>query len=438
MRRPRPSCPKEVPARHPESLMMGYAYHPEWSEGALKSPIFQTSTFVFRSAEEGKHFFSLAYGLQAPEPGEIQGLIYSRINNPDLEILEERLRVWDDAEACAVFNSGMAAITTMLFEILRPGDAVLFSEPVYGGTDHFLKKVLTRWGIRAVPIPPFSTEKEILAIAKSLEGSLAMIYIETPANPTNILTDIAACARVAKACSRLDRKVLTAVDNTFLGPLFQHPLRHGADLVVYSATKFIGGHSDVVAGAVLGSCELISAIKANRTFHGTLAGPWTGWLILRSLETLKLRMTCQMKNAQKVAAFLAEHPRIRRVLYPGFLKEGDPQREIYDRQCLKPGALISFEVDGGEAEAFEVLNRLRLVKLAVSLGGTESLAEHPASMTHADVDPDTKRRLGISDSLVRLSVGVENPDDIADDLNQALSGAGILAAPRGMTAERRS
>jgi methionine-gamma-lyase len=406
----------------PESLMMSHAYHPEWSEGAIKCPIFQTSTFVFHSAEEGKHFFDLAYGLREPEPGESHGLVYSRINNPDLEILEDRLCLWDGAEACAVFNSGMAAIATTLHELLRPGDAVLFSEPLYGGTDHLLKKVMTRWGVQPVAIPNFSSESEIQAIARKTGRDLALIFIETPANPTNTLTDIAVCARVARECSRGDRKVLLAVDNTFLGPLWQHPLKHGADLVLYSATKFIGGHSDVIAGAALGSKELISRIKANRTFLGTLGGPWTGWLIMRSLETLKLRMTCQMKNAQRIAAFLAEHPKVKRVYYPGLLEEGDPQRQIYLRQCLKPGALISFDVDGDQTEAFQFLNRLRLVKLAVSLGGTESLAEHPATMTHADVGPETKRRLGITGSMIRLSVGIEHPEDVMSDLQQALVG----------------
>jgi methionine-gamma-lyase len=421
MRRRKTVWQRDPSPRRPESLMMSHAYHPEWSEGAIKCPIFQTSTFVFRSAEEGKHFFELAYGLREPEPGEVPGLIYSRINNPDLEILEERLKVWDGAEACAIFNSGMAAISTTLYHLLRPGDAILYTEPLYGGTDHLITKVLPRWGITAIPIPPRTGEEEILRLAHKAGDRLAIVFVETPGNPTNTLVDIAACARAAKECSAPGRKVLVAVDNTFLGPLFQHPLRHGADLVIYSATKFIGGHSDVVAGAVLGDADTITAIKATRTFHGTLADPWTGWLLLRSLETLKLRMTCQMKNAQKIAAFLAAHPRVRKVHYPGLLEEGDPQRAIYDRQCLKPGALISFEVEGGEPEAFAVLNRLRLVKLAVSLGGTESLAEHPATMTHADVDPETKQAIGITDSLIRLSVGVEAPEDIQEDLDQALS-----------------
>jgi methionine-gamma-lyase len=247
-----------------------------------------------------------------------------------------------------------------------------------------------------------------------------MIYIETPANPTNCLVDIAACADVARTHSTDDRKVLVAVDNTFLGPLWQHPLDHGADLVLYSLTKFVGGHSDLIAGAVLGSEDLITRVKATRTFFGSMAGPWTGWLLLRSMETLKLRMTSQMKNARYVADFLADHPKVEAVHYLGHLEEGDRDFEIYERQCVSPGSMISFEVQGGEAEAFRLLNHLQLVKLAVSLGGTESLAEHPGSMTHSDVPPAEQARMGITPAMVRLSVGVENPDDLIADLTQAL------------------
>jgi methionine-gamma-lyase len=252
---------------------------------------------------------------------------------------------------------------------------------------------------------------------------LRMIYVETPANPTNSLVDIAACARLARECSTPERRVRVAVDNTFLGPLWQHPLEHGADLVIYSLTKFVGGHSDVIAGAVLGSAEDIGLVKGTRTFFGSMAGPWTGWLLLRSLETLKLRMTSQMKNARYVADFLAEHPKVQAVHYLGHLTEDDADCAVYRRQCLAPGSMISFEVTGGEPEAFRLLNHLKLIKLAVSLGGTESLAEHPATMTHADVPHDDQARMGITPALVRLSVGVEHPDDLIADLAQALEHA---------------
>ncbi len=407
----------------PESLMMGYAYRPEWSEGALKSPIFQTSTFVFKTAEEGKAFFEVAYGLRQPGPAERPGLIYTRINNPDLEILEDRLAVWDDAEACTVFASGMAAIATTLMEFVHPGDVVLYSCPLYGGTDHLLKHVLTRHGVAPVGFPAGAGAEVIeqrLAAVKG-KGPLAAIVVETPANPTNALVDLAACADVAHRHSVPNRRALVLVDNTFLGPLWQQPLKHGADIVLYSATKFIGGHSDVIAGAALGAKALIDRVRALRTFFGTLADPWTGWLLLRSLETLKLRMTSQMKNARYVADYLADHPKVERVYYLGHLQEGDPQYAVYRKQCVAPGSIVSFDVKGGEREAFRLLNALRLIKLAVSLGGTESLAEHPFTMTHADVSPEDKRAVGITDQMVRLSVGIEHPEDTIADLEQALA-----------------
>lgn len=404
----------------PESLMMSYGYSPALSEGAIKCPIFQTSTFVFPSAAAGKAFFEVAYGLRPPREGEKEALAYSRLNNPDLEVLEDRLKLWDEAEACALFESGMAAITTTLLALLSPGDLLLHSEPLYGGTDHFVHHVLPRFGIHAVGFHHDATAADLERLLEGAPGKLAMVYVETPANPTNALFDIALCAGVARARRTPDRRVPVIVDNTFLGPLWQHPLAHGADAVVYSATKYIGGHSDLIAGAVLGSKELMAPVRAMRTFMGTMAGPWTSWLLLRSLETLKLRMTCQMKNARYVADFLADHPAVERVYYPGHLSEGTAQHALYRRQCLAPGAMISFDVVGGEAEAFRVLDALKLIKLAVSLGGTESLAEHPYTMTHADVPPEKKRRLGLTEQLIRLSVGVEHPEDLIADLGHAL------------------
>jgi methionine-gamma-lyase len=406
---------------HPESLMMSYGYDPALSEGAIKCPIFQTSTFVFKTAEEGKSFFELAYGLRRPNPNEQMGLIYSRLNNPDLEILEDRLTLWDRAEAAAVFASGMAAISTSLLALLRPGDVVLHSEPVYGGTDYLLKHILPSYGMQVAGFlagTPIEQVEERLR-RDGLAERLALIFLETPANPTNALVDIAACAALAGRLGG-ERRPIVAVDNTFLGPLWQHPLAHGADLVLYSATKYIGGHSDLIAGVALGSSALITQIKVFRTILGTMAGAHTGWLLLRSLETLKLRMTAQMQTARHVADFLAEHPKVARVHYLGQLSESDPQYALYRRQCLSPGAMIAFEVVGGEAEAFRLLNSLRLIHLAVSLGGTESLAEHPASMTHADVDPEERIEMGITPAMVRLSVGVEHPDDLIADLEQAL------------------
>ncbi|MFN6177635.1 MAG: cystathionine gamma-synthase family protein [Flavobacteriales bacterium] len=406
---------------HPESLMMSHGYKPALSEGAIKCPIFQTSTFVFKSAEDGKAFFEVAYGLREKRDKEELGLIYSRLNNPDLQILEERLCLWDEAEECAVFESGMSAISTCLLEFLSPGDVLLFSNPLYGGTDHFIKHVLTRFGVEVMGFYPWEQEQLPELVKRSGKADrIKMIFIETPANPTNTLIGISACAELARSLSTPEKQVLLAVDNTYMGPLWQHPLKLGADLVLYSATKYIGGHSDVIAGACLGSKELMARVKGLRTFLGCMAGPWTGWLLLRSLETLKARMDIQARNAEQVAAYLLNHPKVAKVFYLGQLD--DPaQQAIFDDQCLTAGAMLSFTVHGGEAEAFRFLNGLKLVKLAVSLGSTESLAEHPASMTHAGVDPAERSKLGIGDNLVRLSVGVEHPSDLIADLGRALN-----------------
>ena len=408
------------PKLRPESLMMSYGYKPELSQGAIKCPIFQTSTFVFQKAEDGKAFFEVAYGLREQGEKEELGLIYSRLNNPDLEILEDRLSLWENAEDCAVFESGMSAITTMLLEFLSPGDVLFYSNPIYGGTDHFIKQTLTRFGIEVIGFYPWDQDRLEEIVRKSGKADrLKLIYVETPANPTNILIDIAACSRVAKTFSTAEKPVLVAVDNTYMGPLWQHPMKQGADLVLYSATKYIGGHSDVIAGACLGSNELIGRVKGMRSFLGCMAGPWTGWLLLRSLETLKPRMETQARNAEQVAAYLQSHPKVKKVHYLGFLDTPE-QQAIFDNQCFSAGAMLSFDVQGGEPEAFRFLNALKLVKLAVSLGSTESLAEHPATMTHVGVDPVEREKLGITGGLVRLSVGVEHPEDLIWDLGQAL------------------
>lgn len=408
---------------NPESLMMSYGYKPALSEGAIKCPIFQTSTFVFKTAEEGKSFFEVAYGKRVLRPKEQTGLIYSRINNPDLEILETRLCLWDEAEEGAVFESGMAAISTTVLELLKPGDLLLHSEPIYGGTDHFFKHILAKFGIDSVGFMPNQSKEEVIKIIKETgkANKLAMIFIESPANPTNDLIDMKMCVDIAKKFSTKDKKVITAIDNTFLGPVFSHPLKHNFDLVLYSATKYIGGHSDVIAGACVGSKELMKRIKSFRSIMGTMASPNTGWLLLRSLETLKMRMTLQAENAIKIANWLNKHPKVEKVYYLGLLKKGQKQFQIYKRQCLSPGAMISFDVKGGEKDAFKVLNSLQLIKLAVSLGSTESLVEHPYSMTHTPVNDELKVKMNLTEKMIRLSVGVENYKDIIADIDQALA-----------------
>ncbi|MFG1690833.1 cystathionine gamma-synthase family protein [Gemmatimonadota bacterium] len=406
----------------PESLMMSYGYRPEWSEGSVKAPIFATSTFVFKTAEEGKAFFELAYGLREKGPSEEMGLIYSRLNNPSLEILEDRLTLWDEAEAGAVFSSGMSALSTAFFTFLKPGDVIAFSEPIYGGTEYLLHNVLPTFDIEAVPFRASDCPE---ALTEALDvgdrrSRLKMIFIETPSNPTNDLVDIETCSDIARECSTVDRQVLVAVDNTFLGPVYQHPLKFGADLVIYSLTKYVGGHSDLIGGAVLGSRDLVNQVKGTRTFFGSIAGPFTGFLLLRSLETLKIRMATSVEVAQRLADYLRDHSKIRAVHYLGHLTPDHPDYATYKKQCLAPGGMIAFEVEGGEEECFRFLNALKIIKLAVSLGGTESLAEHPGTMTHSDIPADEQSSIGITPALVRISVGIEDADDLIADLTQAL------------------
>lgn len=405
----------------PESKMMSEGYNPFWSEGAIKPPLFQTSTFEFACAEDGKEFFARAYGLKEADDKPM-GLIYSRLNNPNLEILETRLCQWDEAEACAVFSSGMAGITSVIMEFTKPGDFILASLPIYGGTSHFLSHILPKYNITPLFFLPSQSEEEInqLIDDAGARNLLALILTETPTNPTNQLVDLRMCKRIANACKNGEENTLLAVDNTFMGPIWQQPLQFGADLVMYSATKYIGGHSDVVAGAVLGNNELIGRVKGHRTFYGNMPSPQTAWMLTRSLETLKVRMEQQARNAEEVAKFLAKHPMVEKLYYLGDLQD-EREQDIFDSHFSSAGAMIAFDIVGGEKEAFQFLNALTLVKLAVSLGGTESLAQHPNTMTHTDMSDELKEISGVSPQLIRISIGLENANDIIDDLSYAFS-----------------
>jgi methionine-gamma-lyase len=407
----------------PDTLMMGYGYDPHLSEGALKPPIFQTSTFVFENAQAGKDFFSLAYGLREKGPKEEPGLIYSRINNPNLEVLEDRLALWDRAERSLTFASGMAAISTTLWAFLRPGDVLVHSEPIYGGSEYLFHNILPQFGIKRIGFAADGGREAVdqaLAEAQKV-GRVAAIYVETPANPTNGLVDLEYCKQQGEAlrqeCGTYPPLI---VDNTFLGPLWQTPLKNGADLVIHSLTKYVGGHSDLIAGSCSGSAEFIEPVAGMRTILGTMSDPFTGWMLIRSLETLRLRMESAGRGAGSVAEFLRRHNKVTSVNYLGFLTEGSEQYDVFQRHCKGAGSTFSFEVAGGEAEAFKVLDSLKVIKLAVSLGGTETLAQHPATMTHSDVPPEDQVRMGITSSMIRISVGVETPEDLVADLSQAL------------------
>ena len=406
----------------PESEMMGASYDPHLSEGSAKVPIFQTSTFVFKNAEEGKAHFHIAYGLRKKNIGESMSLAYSRINNPNAEIAEDRLKLWDNADACALFQSGMAAITTTILELTKPNTLILHSSPLYGGTDHFIEHVLPKYNIKSMYFDSFDSLEKIIQEKEKKFPSLevSLVYIESPANPTNSIVDIKKSKDLANHFSSDKNKVYVAIDNTFMGPVFSQPIDHGADVVLYSATKYIGGHSDLVAGAASGSSEIIDRLKGMRVFMGNMASPFTCWLITRSLETLKIRMEKSAENAKKIAEMLNNNSKIEKVHYLSLIDENTEQYKVYKKQYSSSGGMISIDIKGGEKEAFKFLDNLKLIKLAVSLGGTESLACHPFSMTHADVSIETKNKIGMGESLVRLSIGIEDPDDLINDIKNSL------------------
>jgi methionine-gamma-lyase len=407
----------------PSTLMMGHGYDPKLSEGSLKPPIFLTSTFAFESAAAGKRHFE---GVTGKRPGGAEGLVYSRFNGPNQEILEDRLSVWEDAEEGLVFSSGMSAIATVLLAHVRQGDVVIHSGPLYAATETLINRVLGRFGVTFLDFPAGASREEVDAIFEQAKGRcmgagrVAIIYLESPANPTNALVDIE-MVKEARDAAFPDDPPPIAMDNTFLGPLWQQPLQHGADISLYSLTKYAGGHSDLVAGGVLGDKKWLDPIRAMRNTIGTITDPNTAWMVCRSLETVELRMTRAGENAEKVCEFLRGHPKVEGVGYLGFLEDGTSQKDIYDRHCSGAGSTFSVFIKGGEAESFRFLDALKVAKLAVSLGGTETLASHPAAMTHLSVPDARKKALGITDNLVRISIGVEDPDDLIADFEQALA-----------------
>ncbi|HEY0625701.1 MAG TPA: cystathionine gamma-synthase family protein [Allosphingosinicella sp.] len=419
-RRPKPDV-LEIGGRKlkPSTLMMGHGYDPALSEGSLKPPIFLTSTFVFENAAAGKRHFE---GVTGKRPGGAEGLVYSRFNGPDQEILEDRLSVWEDAEDALSFSSGMSAIATLLLTFVQPGDVIVHSGPLYAATETLIGRILGKFGITWLDFPAGAERSEIEQVMEraKAQGRVSLIYLESPANPTNQLVDVQAVAAARDALfANEEAKPPIAIDNTFLGPLWSRPLDHGADLSVYSLTKYAGGHSDLVAGGVVGSKALINPIRMMRNTIGTITDPNSAWMLLRSLETLELRMSRAGENAAKVCAFLRDHPKVETVGYLGFLEDGR-QADIYRRHCTGAGSTFSLYLKGGEREAFAFLDSLKIAKLAVSLGGTETLASAPAAMTHLSVPDERKAALGISDNLVRISIGVEDADDLIADFEQAL------------------
>jgi methionine-gamma-lyase len=406
--------------------MLNYGYDPQLSEGAVKPPVFLTSTFVFRTAEDGKDFFDFVSGRREPPEGMGAGLVYSRFNHPNSEIVEDRLSVYESAESCVLFSSGMAAISTTILAFARPGDVILHSQPLYGGTETLLAKTMAGLSIGAVGFADGLDEAAVRQAGDEAmrRGRVAMILIETPANPTNGLVDIAMIRRVADMIGKAQSYTpIVACDNTLLGPVFQRPIEHGADLSLYSLTKYVGGHSDLIAGAALGAKLLMKDVKALRSAIGTQLDPHSCWMLGRSLETLSLRMEKADANARVVADYLRGHPKVAKVHYLGHHAEKSPAGRLFAKQCRGAGSTFSFDIVGGQAAAAKFLNALQIFKLAVSLGGTESLASLPASMTHSGVPADIRERIGVLDSTIRLSIGIEHPSDLVADISQALSGA---------------
>ena len=406
----------------PSTLMMGYGFDPALSEGSLKPPIFLTSTFVFETAAEGKRFFEGITNKHG-SGGKAEGLVYSRFNGPNAEILEDRLKIWEDAEAALTFSSGMTAIAILLLTFVRPGDVVVHSGPLYAATETIINKILTQFGVHYIDFPAGADREEldeVMARAKA-KGHVALIYLESPANPTNALVDVEAVAAARGAAFSGEAELPPiAIDNTFLGPLWAKPLADGADISVYSLTKYAGGHSDLVAGGLVGKKALLDKVRLMRNVMGGICDPNTAWMLLRSLETLELRMTRAGESAVKVCEYLRDHPKVEKVGYLGFLEPGSRQEDIYKRHCTGAGSTFSLYLKGGEREAFAFLDALKIAKLAVSLGGTETLASAPAAMTHLSVPDERKAALGISDNLVRISIGVEKAEDLIADFDNAL------------------
>ncbi|WFU12057.1 cystathionine gamma-synthase family protein (plasmid) [Rhizobium sp. CB3090] len=411
---------------HPETQMLNYGYDPELSEGAVKPPVFLTSTFVFKSAEDGRDFFDYVSGRKVPPEGRGAGLVYSRFNHPNSEIVEDRLAVYEGTESGAVFSSGMSAIATTLLTFVRPGDAILHSQPLYGGTETLLAKTFLNLGVSAVGFADGVEEASVRAAAEDAmaKGRISVILIETPANPTNTLVDIAMIRRIADAIGeKQGHRPIFVCDNTLLGPVFQRPIDHGADISLYSLTKYVGGHSDLIAGAVLGRKAIIAQVKALRGSIGTQLDPHSCWMLGRSLETLQIRMERANSNAMAVADFLHNHAKVEQIHYLSYADASSATGRTFAAQCTGAGSTFSFDIKGGQPASFRFLNALQVFKLAVSLGGTESLASHPATMTHSGVPADVRQRIGVLDSTIRLSIGIEHPDDLIADLGQALDEA---------------
>jgi methionine-gamma-lyase len=377
-------------------------YDPYSMHGSLTPPIHVSSTYAFPTAEEGGRRFA----------GESEGYIYSRLGSPGARILEQRMASLEGAEAALVASSGMGAITSLMWTLVAPGDEIVTDHTLYGCTFKYFGHALARFGvsIRHVDL------RDPNELAKALSDKTKVVYFETPANPNMRVVDIAACAALAR-----DAGALTVVDNTYMTPYLQRPIELGADFVVHSATKYLGGHGDLIAGVVCGKAEAIDKVRYEgmKDMTGAVLGGFDVHLLLRGIKTLALRMERHCDSAEKVAAFLASHPAVETVHYPGL--PSDPGHEVMARQARRFGAMIAVNLKGGKEAGIRFINRLDVFTRAVSLGDCESLAEHPASMTHSTYTPEEQAEHYIGEGLIRLSVGLEDVEDLLGDLEQALA-----------------
>jgi cystathionine beta-lyase/cystathionine gamma-synthase len=402
----------------PPTAVLTRGFDPRLSVGSARPAVFRSSTYVFSSPEAAERAFAIALGKSKAAEGESVDLIYSRLSHPNAEILEDHLVPLEKgAEAAAVFNSGMAAISTLFLALCPVGSAFVYTTPIYGGTQHLIHQFLEPLGIRAIPVPAGDSAAMARAIAETSE--LRLVFIETPANPTLVMTDIASA--VKRARERTGVRPLVAIDNTFLGPVFQQPLPFGADLSVYSATKYLAGQSDILAGVVMGGdATLIASLRGMRAILGNILQPDECWILDSRLPTVELRMSRQSKNAARIVPHLASHPKVQTMYYPDLFKDPE-QCRIRDEQCRFAGAVFAFDLKGGRSAAFDFLRRLRIARNAVSLGGVETLACHPRTTTHSEMSADELGRYGIGEGLVRISVGVEDHRDLLHDFVDALS-----------------
>ncbi|MBK0328027.1 methionine gamma-lyase [Rhodobacteraceae bacterium F11138] len=386
-----------------------HGYDPQSHQGALNPPVYMTTTFTFDTAESGGAMFA----------GEKEGHFYSRISNPTLDHLEQRIANLEGGEAGLCTASGMGAITSTLWSFLEAGDEVIIDKTLYGCTFAFMTHGLPRFGVKVTLVDMTDPDN----LTHAISGKTKIVYFETPANPNNRLVDIAAVSRIAH---RAGAKVV--VDNTYATPVITRPLEHGADIVLHSATKFLSGHGDVVAGLIVGSLEDITHIRlvGLKDMTGAVMSPMTAMLLLRGIKTLELRMERHCKTAAEVAQALEAHPAVLSVSYPGL--DSFPQRDLARRQMANFGGMIPFEVKGGKAGGIALMNRLNLIQRAVSLGDAESLIQHPASMTHSTYTPEERAEHGIAEGLVRLSVGLEGAADLINDLHGALGAHNMQAA----------